>query len=70
MLPPLLRDLTEYITKTSEFLIPVARSVRYGNVSLKLIRDRSVFVCDVLSIHLCESDSIAGCSEIITGACF
>jgi hypothetical protein len=49
--------------------MPVARSVKYGNASFELIRDRSMFVFNVLSIHLCEFDSIAGCSEIVTGVC-
>jgi hypothetical protein len=50
--------------------MPVARSVRYGNVFFELMRDRSMFVCNVLSIHLREFDSIAGCSEIVTGVYF
>jgi hypothetical protein len=64
-----LRDLTEYIRKTGEF--PIARGA-FGDIwkcTFQVDQEPNNFVCNVLSTHWCEFDSIAGCCEILTAVC-
>jgi hypothetical protein len=65
----MLRDLTEYISKTGKF--PDARG-GFGEVWKCICQtdEGPIDVClQCFSIHLCEFDGISGCSEIVTGVC-